>query len=137
DHLQTNYLRRPAAGGVKRLQDGPVAQVEALRRLWGVEQFVHRVVAEDMRNPLPKRRRGEQLDNALGGPLLQPEEAVEHFQRDEMASNAGGGETVAAQEFEVTSEVAQRRREVIGQFAAGDPADEAIEVATVGEQRVR
>src|SRR5262249_2330715 len=124
--LQADRLRRPAAGGVERFQNGPVAQVEPLLRLRGGQQLFDALGTEYLRNPFPQGRRTEQLHGAFRGALFDAQKAVEHFQGDEVPPNAGRGKPLLAQKAEVLTQFADARTEIVLRSAVAEPGAEVI-----------
>jgi hypothetical protein len=110
---QGHDLGRPAAGGVQGLEDGPVAEEEAVARSRGGQQRLDRLRRQDVRDALPERRRREQLHGRRVAALFQAEEAVEHFQRHQMAGGAGRGQPFGVQVADVPAQLAEGRLQVV------------------------
>src|SRR5262249_30057804 len=81
--------------------------------------------------------RAEQVDGTVADALLQAQEAVEHLQRDEVPGNGPCRQFLLAKEGKVVAEVAQAWLQVVRQSTARHPSGEAVEVASVGQQRVQ
>ena len=132
-HLEPRDFRRPAAGRVEQLQQGPVAPPIGVRSAGARKQPVDLLDAEHLRHPLPQFLAAQQLGQVVAEHALQLQVAKEDFQRHDVPGDAGRRELPPGKPGHVVGQVADRK---IADVAALEPGEEVLEVAAVGRHGV-